>query len=257
VICAWNIRFNAHHGCPLGGSLQPGAGENQMKSSSKKSLLTAVAIGALLCLDATGARADSSTLAEIRALKAKLRELEAKVARDEEQVRAIAKFPKMPPVAEAPIVCKDAPCPPPPPPVFVSFANGLKVESWDGAFSFKIGGRIFVDGGVNSQPVENFAVFPAGSRFRAFFPAHGGSGSGDNVTFRQVRFEVEGKAWAEWLYKFQYDFRGSPNGLVQGGIRDAWLRLAATFCAAIYASHDSGWQSVRTLHHGGNGLVEI
>jgi hypothetical protein len=101
------------------------------------------------------ARADD-TAAEIRALKAGLKLLEQKVSRHEQQVRGIAKFPKMPPVAETPIVCKDAPCPPPPPPVFVSFANGLKVESWDGAFSFKIGGRIFVDGGVNSQPIQTF-----------------------------------------------------------------------------------------------------
>src|SRR5262249_49940241 len=147
--------------------------------------------------------------AEIRALKAKLKLLEEKVQQQEKQVKGIAKFPKMPP-GEYPVVCKDQECPPPPPPVFVSFANGLKVESWDGAFSFKIGGRFFVEGGVNSQPVEAFprTPFPAASPFAPFFPAHGGSGSGNNVTFRQVRLEVEGKAWAEWLYKLQYDFRG-------------------------------------------------
>jgi hypothetical protein len=36
--------------------------------------------------------------------------------------------------------------------VFVSFTNGFKVDSADGDFSFKIGGRIFVDGGVSTQP---------------------------------------------------------------------------------------------------------
>ncbi len=204
-----------------------------MKIQELKYTVAALALGALTAYPATTARADSSTLAEIRALRAKLRELEAKVARDEEQVRAIAKFPKMPPLAETPIVCKDAPCPPPPPPVFVSFANGLKVESWDGAFSFKIGGRIFVDGGVNSQPVQNFNGFPVGSPFRPFFPAHTATGFGNQVGFRQARLEVEGRAWEEWLYKLQYDFNGSPNGLVQGGIRDFWLAWQPHFVQPI------------------------
>jgi phosphate-selective porin OprO/OprP len=51
------------------------------------------------------------------------------------------------------MVCKDATCPPPPaPPVFVSFKNGLKVESFDHNFSFRIGGYLFVDGGGSTQP---------------------------------------------------------------------------------------------------------
>src|ERR1700745_1278897 len=98
-----------------------------MKSTIRTGLLTTAAIGALLSFHAVPARADD-TRAEIRALKAKLKLLEEKLDQQEKQVRGIAKFPKMPPQAETPIVCKDAPCPPPPPPVFVSFANGLKVS---------------------------------------------------------------------------------------------------------------------------------
>ena len=194
-----------------------------MKTRNAKYALAAMTLGALAAYSVP-ARADD-TAAEIRALKAKLKLLEQKVSRQEQQVRGIAKFPKMPPVAETPIVCKDAPCPPPPPPVFVSFANGLKVESWDGAFSFKIGGRIFVDGGVNSQPIQTFP--PPGTTLplalRPFFPAHGATGFSNQVGFRQARLEVEGKAWAEWFYKLQYDFTGASNGLVQGGARDFWL----------------------------------
>jgi phosphate-selective porin OprO/OprP len=190
-----------------------------------------------LSFQAVPARAED-TRAEIRELKAKLKLLEQKLDQQEKQVRGIAKFPKMPPQANIPVVCRDAPCPPPPPPVFVSFANGLKVESWDGAFSFKIGGRILVDGGVNSQPVQSFpgvtfAQFLVGSPFRTLFPAHSATGFGNQVGFRQARLEVEGKAWYEWFYKYQYDFTGVPNGLVQGGIRDAWLAWQPQFLDPI------------------------
>src|SRR5262249_10244107 len=144
------------------------------------------------------------------------------------QVRGIANFPKMPPAADTPVVCKDSPCPPPPPPVFVSLGAmpagaGLKLESWDGAFSFRLGGRMVLDGGVNSQPIQAFAGFPKGSPLRPFFPAHPAIGYGNQTSFRQVRLEVEGKAFKDWNYKAQYDFAGSPNGLVLGGIRDFYL----------------------------------
>ena len=63
---------------------------------------------------ATLAHADDTTK-EIRYLKERLKELEAKVARQayenkqtEAQVRNIAKFPPMPP-GEPPVVCKDQP----------------------------------------------------------------------------------------------------------------------------------------------------
>jgi hypothetical protein len=193
-------------------------------ASNKEKLLSAVALGAFLGLNICTAKADD-TKQEIRLLKAEIKRLEEKVAREEQQVRRIAKNPKMPPVADVPIVCKDAPCPPPPPLVFVSFANGLQVDSWDDAFSFRIGGRIFVDGGVNTQPVEAFpppgTTLPVGER--PYLPSHNGSGFSNQVGFRQVRLEVLGKAFHDWEYKFQYDFNGAPNGLVVGGIRDAYL----------------------------------
>src|SRR6202043_1863510 len=181
-------------------------GVKPMKLRDKKKAFAAMALIALVTFQAGAARADD-TAAEIRFLKSRLKLLEEKVAHQDKQIRGVAKFPAMPPAPETPIVCKDAPCPPPPP-VFVSFTNGLKVESFDQAFSFKIGGRIFVDGGVNSFPVEPFPQpfppFPVA--LAPFFPAHGGSGSSNNVRFRQARLEVEGRAWKEWLYKFQYDF---------------------------------------------------
>jgi hypothetical protein len=64
-----------------------------------------------------------------RDLKARLKQLEEKFARQDRQIRGVAKKPAVPPEPEPPIVCKDQPCPEPPSPVFVSFTNGLKVES--------------------------------------------------------------------------------------------------------------------------------
>jgi phosphate-selective porin OprO and OprP len=195
-----------------------------MKIRNTKRAVAAVALGALATYPAA-VRADD-TAAEIRLLKARLKQLEEKVAKqDRKQREALAQVPIAPPPPG--MVCKDAPCPPPPPPVFVSFANGLKVESFDHDFSFKIGGRIFVDGGVNSQPIQTFVGVPP------FFPAHGATGFGNQVGFRQARLEVEGRAWKEWLYKLQYDFTGAPNGLVQGGIRDFWLAWQPQFLQPI------------------------
>ncbi len=132
-----------------------------MKLRDKKKAFAAMALIALVTFQAGSARADD-TAAEIRFLKSRLKLLEEKVAHQDKQIRGVAKFPAMPPAPETPIVCKDAPCPPPPPPVFVSFTNGIKVESWDHDFSFKIGGRIFVDGGVSTQPVQDLqADYPS------------------------------------------------------------------------------------------------
>src|SRR3984893_17567143 len=109
-------------------------GNKRDNKRHKKPAIAAVALGALMSFQAGAALADS-TAAEIRFLKARLKQLEQKVAHQDKQIRGVAKFPAMPPAPETPIVCKDAPCPPPPPPVFVSFTNGLKVESFDGDFS--------------------------------------------------------------------------------------------------------------------------
>ena len=184
-------------------SLSPGKGQMKMRSREKKKALAAVALVALVSFQAGGARADD-TAAEIRLLKARLKHLEERVAvqgRKEKETRAQIRTAG----AQPGMVCKGAPCPPPPPPVFVSFKNGLKVESLDHDFSFRIGGRIFVDGGGSTQPE---------------------TGKAGNANITQARLQVEGKAFKYWDYKLQYEFAGSTSsGTVAGGIRDAYLAL--------------------------------
>ena len=106
------------------------------------------------------------------------------------------------------------------------------------AFSFKIGGRIFVDGGVNSQPIQPFP--PPGTTFpvvlRPFFPAHGASGFSNQVGFRQARLEVEGRAWTEWFYKLQYDFTEPPTVLSKEGFAISGSRGSHNICSRLRLS---------------------
>ena len=109
----------------------------------------------------TGAGASDSAIdARLRMLEAeiaRLRPLEAEVAKLRQEARQ-SKSPSRSSnskgrsqqsetnIANA-AASKGASDPPPRPPVFVSFKNGLFVETEDKAYSFKVGGRIIIDGG--------------------------------------------------------------------------------------------------------------
>ncbi|MGJ0509666.1 MAG: OprO/OprP family phosphate-selective porin [Methylocystis sp.] len=212
-----------------------------------------VAVGALL--SATAAHAIDAS-----AIDARLRALESEIAKLRKEAKdAKAQAARATNVANAAVV-KGAPdphAPPPPPPVFVNmgFGKGLQIETEDKEFMFKVGGRLFVDGGGT-----------AGS------PGNGWQG---NVGFGQARLEVEGKMHS-WFYKMQYDFANStvqlwntnlPNanvntGLAQwsnnyvtdrnflwGGWRDAYLgvqdpRLSAPWLAEpVYFKIGSQYES--------------
>lgn len=95
-----------------------------------------------------------------------------------------------------------------------TWGPGLKVQSQDGAFSFKLGGRLQVDGGFSDEPQ---------------------AGNGSTVGIRRARLQAEGKAFKWWEYKFQYDFATGSDGSTsvptstpvgaKAGIRDAYLAL--------------------------------
>lgn len=192
-----------------------------MKLRYQGKALAAVAVVSVVTPQAA-ARADDIA-AEIRQLKkevkqleplkARLKQLEAEVAKQKPErkesggpVRAAAAQPV------PAIVCKDAPCPPPPTPIFVSFQNGLGVESLDHDFSFRIRGRLFVDGGGSSQPEKGY---------------------GSQVNITQARLGIDGRAFKYWDYKLEYDFAQSApltsltgtTTTPAGGIRDAFIAL--------------------------------
>lgn len=182
----------------------------------------AVVIAALTFIWSFPASADTAD--EIRLLKAqmaqqqtRLRQLEAKVRHQERRAKEPkAQAQRTTNVANAAHV--DSMDTHPPPPVFVSFKNGLFVETEDRAYNFKIGGRILMDGGGISQSLNGF----------------------DNQAgFRQVRLEVEGKAASIYFYKLQYDFAGtgqnSGSNQTLGGIRDAYVGVQAPLLTLPFA----------------------
>ncbi|TLG77576.1 porin [Methylocystis sp. B8] len=154
----------------------------------------------------TTAPAVADTASEIRALKERLQALEAQVAKQKTEVKRATNVAN----AATAAVTKGPLGPPPPPPVFVSFNNGLFVETADKAYSFKIGGRLFIDGGGISNPIG----VPNNFGYKGF------------AGVRRARFEFEGTAAKIWFYRLEYDFAGSTgSGNALGGIRDAYLGL--------------------------------
>ncbi|HEY8064447.1 MAG TPA: porin [Methylosinus sp.] len=156
----------------------------------------AIAALAAAALGAPGL-ALADTASEIKALKAQLKRLETKLDAQSKATHEATKHLDS---------TKSAPAASAPPPVFVSFKNGLYVESEDKSFDFKIGGRIHADGGFASS---------ADTIRRS------------NAGFRRAELEVAGRAYGNWIYRFQYDFATAAGGVV--GIRDAYLAYRAKF----------------------------
>lgn len=231
----------------------------------KKRTLTALALAALATPQAAVRAEDVETqirwlkeqVKQLEPLKARLKQLEAEIGKEKRQHKeahgqarrdvhnaAVQPESAVQTVPAPQVACKDEPCPPPPPvglpagspyygtgeplgpfykidqpmPVFVSLAKGLTIVSTDGAFSFHLGGRLFVDGGFSTQTTPAFA----GTRN---LPAQPATGNYDQVGVRYARLQVLGSAFNIWNYKFQYDFTGASNGLVLGGLRDAYIML--------------------------------
>jgi phosphate-selective porin OprO and OprP len=158
-----------------------------MTMLTKKRLVAGVALGAIMV--ATGAKAATDVEARLRMLEAEISRLRKEA--HEAKVQAQAASNKATNVANA-AHAKGGVDPHAPPPVFVSLKSGLLVETEDKSFAFKVGGRLFVDGGGT-----------AGS------PGNGWQG---NVGFGQARLEVEGRM-KPWFYKMQYDFANSTTQL--------------------------------------------
>lgn len=182
-------------------------------------------------LAATGAGAtDSATEARLRMLEAeiaRLRPLEAEVAKlrhEAHGAKAQAKIATNVANAATAAAVKGPPGPPPPP-VFVSLKSGLLVETEDKAFAFKVGGRLFVDGGGT-----------IGS------PGNGWQG---NVGFGQARLEVEGRL-RPWFYKLQFDFANSTTQLWNTNLPNANTLTGLAFWSRNYVTDRNflwgGWR---------------
>jgi phosphate-selective porin OprO and OprP len=146
-----------------------------------------IAACGLMPIVATPALAD--TASEISALKAQLKRLEAvveKQKKEDKQAKNVNNAGKP--------AGKDVP-----PPVFVDLRKGLFLETEDHEYAFKLGGRIIVDGGGISQPLNGFS---------------------GNANFRQIRLETEGKMHS-WFYKIQYDFASTTVGQFNANVETA------------------------------------
>jgi len=168
---------------------------SELRGKTMPRLSGGVALIAFAAALGVPASALADTASEIKALKAQLKRLEAQVshqAKESAQVKNALNSAKSAPGSSAP------------PPVFVSFRNGLFVETEDQDFNFKVGGHIQADGG---------------------FASSADTISRSNVGFRRARLEVEGKAFKNWYYKLQYDFTGAGAA----GIRDFYFAYRDRF----------------------------
>jgi phosphate-selective porin OprO/OprP len=77
--------------------------------------------------------------------------------------------------------------------------GGLRVESNDGAYQFRLNGRVLVDGAVYDDDETEL---------------------GDGTEFRRARISIRGKIRDVWQYRLQYDVTDSAAD----GIRDAYIR---------------------------------
>ncbi len=191
-------------------------------SSTRRYRLFVSALAVAAIVPTGFARADNA------AIEARLRQLEAEISKLRKEAReakaqASAASTKATNVANAAHAAPakgavDPGAPPPPPPVFVSFRNGLFVETEDKAYSFKLGGRVMIDGGGITEPLNGYS---------------------NNAGFRQARLQVEGKFAKVWFYKLQYDFASQAqitgNNQVLGGIRDAYFGIQHPALAVPFA----------------------
>ena len=161
-----------------------------MKRHVAHAALAVAAFGIMTGGLANSAKAD--TASEISALKAQLKRLEAMVVKQKKEEKE--KQAKNVNNAASAAGGKDVP-----PPVFVDLRKGLFLETADHEYAFKVGGRIIVDGGGISQPLNGFS---------------------GNANFRQVRLETEGKMHS-WFYKLQYDFASGTVGQFNANVETA------------------------------------
>ena len=148
-------------------------------------------------MDAQAARLEA-TDAEVRSLRAQLKQSQAKSANADKKEASKGSSDKGKGGGSGTNAAAV------PPSYLINVSRGLRIETADKENFFKIGGRLFFDGGVASQPergVESIA------------------------NIRQATIDFEGRMLKYWEYRFQYEFASSSvaNVGAAGGIRDAFI----------------------------------
>jgi phosphate-selective porin OprO and OprP len=179
-----------------------------MTIATKKRIIAASALCALMTTTGARAASDANAIeARLRALEAEISKLRKEARQAKAQAAAASEAANKAStnatnVANAAHGKVDPNAPPPPPPVYVTLGlgKGLVVETEDGKSSFKIGGRLLIDGGGTAGSV--------------------GNGWNGNAGFRQARMELEGKT-KPWFFKLQYDFANTTTQLWNTNLTNA------------------------------------
>jgi phosphate-selective porin OprO and OprP len=91
--------------------------------------------------------------------------------------------------------------------------EGLRVESTDGRFKVKVGGRIQTDFASISSPNRAFVDQVSADE--------GGRLPGSGAEFRRARLMMEGTVYENIFFKAEYDFANAHNGTV--GFKDVYI----------------------------------
>jgi phosphate-selective porin OprO and OprP len=139
---------------------------------------------------------------EVRSLKAQLKQYQSKNAKADKKEKEASK--ESSDKGKGGESGKTAAVATPPPPYLVDVSRGLRIETEDKLNLFRIGGRLYLDGGFSTQPergVESIA------------------------NIRQARLDVDGRVRKYWEYRFQYEFASAHTATVGalGGVRDAFI----------------------------------
>jgi len=91
----------------------------------------------------------------------------------------------------------------------VETEGGLEVSTYDGAFSFELGGRLMIDAAVYDEDKVKL---------------------GDGTELRRARLEAEGRLFHDWIYELGVDFSGGD-----ADVKDAYIGYEGWWPASIKA----------------------
>ena len=115
-------------------------------------------------------------------------------------------------------------------PMNVKWNDGVRIESRNGDFETKIGGRIFVDA-VNTS---SHGELPDSIR-----PAGDFNNRNDQASLRSARLNIEGKMYDDYFYNFEYEFDGDINTKTEvDGLRDMYFGMKdIPFLGSVSVGH--------------------